>query len=200
MCGESTTVRQSSWAPIVGQKRLSSAFSGDTLWYHSRRKFDQRAQVWNSEGKDIKTSARSAIGGAKKGESGDRRRGYSELFSSESKMPTKQFTPTIAKKRGEGQPRTFTETGVHTVADPYTPIPRPEPADHHGRHAKSRRKVDSREQSHKYKHRALKEVHECPLWLIVRILRIIEPGVSDGVYEIYNCLSPRGAYLRACDL
>ena len=78
MCGESRTVRQSSWAPIVGQKRLNSAFSGDTLWNHSRRKLDHWAQGWNSEGNDIKTSAMSAIGGAKKGESGDRRRGISE--------------------------------------------------------------------------------------------------------------------------
>lgn len=41
----------------------------------------------------------STIGGAKKGDSGDKRRGYSELFSSESIMPAKQLTPTIAEKR-----------------------------------------------------------------------------------------------------
>ena len=83
----------------MGQKRLSSAFSGDNLWNHSRRKLDHGAQEWNSEGNDIKMSAMSAIGGAKKGERGDRRRGYSESFSSESMMPTKQLTPTIAKKK-----------------------------------------------------------------------------------------------------
>ena len=100
MCGDSTTVRQSSWAPIVGQKRLSSAFWGDTLLNHSRRILDHRAQEWNWEGNDIKMRAISTIGGAKKGDSGDRRRGYSELFSSESIMPVKQLAPTIAEKSG----------------------------------------------------------------------------------------------------
>lgn len=103
MCGERTMVKQRSWAPIVGQKRLSSAFSGDTLWNHSRRTLDHCAQEWNSEGNDIKTSATSAIGGAKKGVIGDRRRGYSELLSSESRMPTKQLTPTIARQGGSAR-------------------------------------------------------------------------------------------------
>ena len=103
MCGESTTVRQSSWAPIVGQKRLSSAFSGDTLLNHSRSKLDHLAQGWNWEGNDIKMSATSTIGGAKKGENVDRRRGYSDMLSSESIMPTKQLTPTMAKKRGSAR-------------------------------------------------------------------------------------------------
>lgn len=114
-------------------------------------------------------------------------------------MPAKQLTPTIAENRGSA--RDINRNGcILTVTNPYAPIPRPEPADDHGHHSKSRCKVDCRKQCCEYKHRALKKVYESPLRLIIRIFRVVEPGVADGVYEIYYCLSPRRTYLRARNL
>ena len=92
-------MRIKSWAPMVGQKRLSSAFWGATFWNHWRRILHQGAQVWNSEGKDIRTKEMSTMGGAKRGENCERERGMSECWSSASMIPMKMSGQTIA---GEG--------------------------------------------------------------------------------------------------
>ena len=84
---------------MVGQKRLSSAFWGATFWNHWRRTLHQVAQVWNSEGKDMRTRAMMTMGGAKMGENWERARGMSECWSSASMMPMKMSGQTIA---GEG--------------------------------------------------------------------------------------------------
>ena len=88
----------SSWAPIVGQKRLNSAFAGDTLLNHSRRSLHHGAQVWNSEGNDMRTSDAMTMGGAKRGENWESARGISEWLSSASIIPTKISGQTIAGK------------------------------------------------------------------------------------------------------